>query len=350
MKPFLAVLGFGSALIAASHAQSSPAPFPAELSQKIQYVIVLYPENRSFDAVYGLFPGANGLAQAQLAQITQTDATGNPLPFLPQAKNGTADNRFPPGVVADRFGHPISELLAPAPNGSYLANSIFDINRFVGPEGVTGDMIHRFYTEQYQINRTGDPKNAGGAPMSKYAAWDDNPGLLMGYFDAQNFGEGLLAKKFVLCDNAFHSVFGGSFLNHQFLIAARSPVWPAKPAAPGAAPSAAGGTVFDSNGSPAVVNGSLSDGAITNDPRLPGFARSNSAATLNPGDYWAVNTLHPLFGPATAAVTSRLPLQTYDTIGDRLTADGISWAWFSGGWNAAKSGNADPLFQPKFRS
>jgi len=30
--------------------------------------------------------------------------------------------------------------------------------------------------------------------------------------------EGLLAQKYTLADNFFHAAFGGSFLNHQFLI------------------------------------------------------------------------------------------------------------------------------------
>jgi phospholipase C len=36
----------------------------------------------------------------------------------------------------------------------------------------------------------------------------------------------LLAQQYTLGDNFFHSAFGGSFLNHQFLIAATAPVFP----------------------------------------------------------------------------------------------------------------------------
>jgi phospholipase C len=75
----------------------------------------------------------------------------------------------------------------------------------------------------------GDPKNAGGGPMSKFTAWSDNPGLVTSYLNTRDLPEGRLARKYVLCDNAFHSAFGGSFLNHIWLIAARSPIWPAHP-------------------------------------------------------------------------------------------------------------------------
>ena len=54
------------------------------------------------------------------------------------------------------------------------------------------------------------------------------------------------------------------------------------------------------------------------------------------GDY-AVNTIQPPYqpyAPGTAA-TRRLPPQTAPTIGDRLSAKGIDWAWYSGGWSNA---------------
>ena len=35
---------------------------------KIDHIVVIYAENRSFDNLYGLFPGANGIANATPAQ------------------------------------------------------------------------------------------------------------------------------------------------------------------------------------------------------------------------------------------------------------------------------------------
>ena len=260
-------------------------------------------------------------------------------------------------------GGPDARFPLPCPTRRY------DLLPYVPFTSMQGDMVHRFYTEQYQINDPDgryrlNPKNAGGHVLSKFAAWSDNPGLVLTHYDAQNLGEGLLGKQFTICDNNFHSAFGGSFLNHQFLVAARAPVWPAAPTTPDAsAPPATGTnvTTFDANGYPAVLtNGTVSDGFLTADGDLPPFNMSNANQRLNPGDYWAVNTLRPLRGPAggfstaaTAAaaptsntpVTGRLPLQYHDTIGDRLTAAGINWAWYSGGWNNAKAGKADFLFQ-----
>jgi phospholipase C len=324
------------------------ATFPPFLAAKIQHVVVLYTENRSFDSVYGSFPGANGLSQAKAEQFEQTDKMGNVLAFLPQpflSDTTDPDVRFPPAASADRFGRDISDMVASPPNERSLANKYYDADRFAALDSVSGDMVHRFYTEQYQINRVADPKNAGGAPMSKFVTWSNNPGLVMGTYDVQGLGEARLAAEFVLCDNVFHSAFGGSFLNHFWLISARTPVWPSFASDPTNPSLPAARTVFDANGFPAEKDGRLLDRALTNDPKLQPFPRSNAKGSLKQTDYWAVNTLQPLNGPAEVPTQTRLPLQDFDTIGDRMNAGGVSWAWYAGGWDRAKAGNADPLFQ-----
>src|SRR3982750_3908803 len=50
---------------------------------RIENIVVIYAENRSFDHLYGLFPGAEGLAQATAEQKTQVDYDGKPLAHLP---------------------------------------------------------------------------------------------------------------------------------------------------------------------------------------------------------------------------------------------------------------------------
>ena len=66
---------------------------------------------------------------------------------------------------------------------------------------------------------------------------------------------------------------------------------------------------------------------------LPGAAR------LACGDY-AVNTMQPFAQPF-STFGAQLPAQTAPTIGDHLTAKGVDWAWYAGGWsNAAGDVNA----------
>ncbi|PYP08473.1 MAG: hypothetical protein DMD59_12120, partial [Gemmatimonadetes bacterium] len=50
---------------------------------RLQHLVVIYLENRSFDNLYGEFGGADGLSNAA-ATSTQVDATGTPFATLPQ--------------------------------------------------------------------------------------------------------------------------------------------------------------------------------------------------------------------------------------------------------------------------
>src|SRR6266576_1696374 len=63
---------------------------------KIKTIVVIYAENRSFDHLYGFFPGANGIANATVEQKTQLDHDGKPLPYLVVfAPDGKPNPRFP---------------------------------------------------------------------------------------------------------------------------------------------------------------------------------------------------------------------------------------------------------------
>ncbi len=157
------------------------------LRTNIKHVVVIYQENWSFDGLYGKFPGANGLSNAAPLRYQQIDKiTGAPLATLPQpTKDRKPDPSFPATLPVQPY-----DLL------TYM----------VQPSAQTGDLVHRFYQEQSQID---------GGKMDKFATWSDNPGLVLSYFDATNMPEGRLAAQYTLADNVFHSAFGGSFLNHQ---------------------------------------------------------------------------------------------------------------------------------------
>src|SRR5213594_4365418 len=52
---------------------------PDSRLNKIKHIVVIYQENWSFDSLYGLFPGANGLFQSPQQSLTQIDRlTGQP--------------------------------------------------------------------------------------------------------------------------------------------------------------------------------------------------------------------------------------------------------------------------------
>ena len=246
--------------------------------RKLDHIVVIYLENRSFDNLYGEFPGANGLAAATGAPL-QVDATGAPFSTLPV----TASSGLP----------------------ATLANTPFAIEQFNPATVPTIDLVHRFYQEQAQIDH---------GRMDKFALVSDAQGLVMGFYHTANLPLAAEARNYTLCDNFFHAAFGGSFLNHFWLISAQTPVFPGAPASAVAQLDASGNLVRD--------------GFVTPD----GYAINTA---------FSVNSPHP----ATVPAASLVPNQTFATIGDRLSAKGISWAWYSGGWNDALAGHAGPLFQ-----
>lgn len=254
---------------------------------RIEHVIVIYQENHSFDNLYGLFPGADGLANAGLAP-RQT------------ALDGTAYATLPP--VVDTTARPAArDLRFPAA----LANQPFDIGPFVPLEAKTGDLIHSYYRQQYQIN---------GGLMDRFARWSDAQALALGYYDTNALPLVRWAREYTLADRFFHAAFGGSYLNHIWLVSAATPRWPNAPA----------------------------DTVSIPFPDWPEYLQDKNVRP----DRYAVNTTQPFFPPYRETPDDhRLPPQTMAHIGNRLDAAGVSWAWYAGGWNDAMNGRPDPLFQ-----
>ena len=142
-----------------------------------------------------------------------------------------------------------------------------------------------------------------------------------------------LAKEFTLADHFHHAAFGGSFLNHFWLICACTPEFPSAPAKMIAALDPQTGFLARKGTSPkSALEGPpdwVGDGAVTPD----GFA---------------VNTVQPTYVPyAEKPLEERLPPQTLPTIGDRLSGKGISWAWYAGGWSDAVAGKIKPYTGPE---
>jgi acid phosphatase len=251
--------------------------------QRIQRFIIIVMENHSFDSLYGQFPGADGLlnAECEFSAPPQVDPYGETYVQLPK----------PPSV-----GDKVTPFDA-------LPNEPFPIAPLVPPSANIIDLVHRFYTEQAQIN--------AGA-MNKFAALSDAGSVTMGFYDTMKLPVPPIALDYTVCDRFFHSAFGGSFLNHMWLIGARSPFFPNPPSS-----WVESGTVEVTTPFPMVANV---------------FTGEDNVVTP---DGYAVNLLHSVNTPhGDGALETLLPSQTYPTIGDRLSAAGVSWAWYSGGWNA----------------
>ncbi len=337
--------GIGIAAISASGAAGAKHDDgSAKKLDRIQHIVVIYEENHSFDNLYGGWEGVNGRANADAARTNQiaqngllyscllqndVNLTSPPQPAdCTDTSTGTAfSSHFPNAPFPIETYIPKDARTCPqpgvfAPNG--LAPSPGNL-----PGGCTKDIVHRFYQEQYQLH---------GGKQDLYVTGSDAVGLSMGYYDTAKlpvyaYLHGHDHPHYVIADNFFQAAFGGSFLNHQWLIAAASPAWPGMPATQHA--------VVDSNGMPNNYPLYHATSAVA-DP--PGTIACGTAPVTLPnlacGDY-AVNTIQPLTQP-TSSNPTKLPAQTGKTIGDELSGAGVSWAWYSGGWSNANGDKGGP--------
>lgn len=323
---------------------------PGALPGGYTNLVVIYEENHSFDNLYGgwgrvggdAVNGATAPAVPQVAQdgtaygcLLQNDVnlTTPPQPNTCQdAGHGVAASNFTnQAFTIDDYIKPSDTTCAPegvfAPNGTLKGSGL--------PGGCTRDQVHRFYQEQYQLD---------GGKQDRYVTGSDAVGLTMGKYDTKalpiyQYLHSNDAPNYVLADNFFQGAFGGSFLNHQFLIAARAPVDTSAGAL------GAKSSVLDGNG---MVNkyplytptGAVVDGQLTQK-----CAAGGNDPVAACGDY-AVNTVQPSSTPSGSG--AKIPLiddTQYPNIGDRLSAAKVSWNWYAGGWDDAVAGHPGANFQ-----
>jgi phospholipase C len=309
-----AVLGVGFLVVGCSHAPQANAG--ADKLQRIGHVVVIYAENHSFDNLYGLFPGANGVSRATPEQMTQLDHDGKPLPEL---------------VV---FGHDGK----PDANFPRLPNRPFRIDAPPvdrPPTTLVPSPIHVYYHHKEQIN---------GGNNNMFAAMSNVGGWVMGYYDGSQFKLWQWARDYTLADNFFQAALGGSYLNHQWLICACTPEHANAPASMRVRLDAQG-RLEKMPGSPSAAVGAVQ-------------LYSRSGGQVTP-DGWSVNTSQPPYQPSGIAPAADGPLalanpkgnaqggepvppQTARTIGDTLSAKGVSWAWYAGAWKAALADGMQP--------
>lgn len=285
--------------------------------QSIDNIVVIYAENRSFDNLYGLFPGARGIADAladpqRYRQLDRDGAT--PLPRLPPA-----------------FGAgPAWDWIAALPNEPFLIPAAAGYK--------SPDLVHRFYNNQMQIH---------AGRNDQFAAWSDVGGLSMGYYDGSAMAMWKLARSYTLADNFFQGAFGGSFLNHFWLVCACTPPFPDPPTA----------RISSVDASGVRLNLAAASPASAVDGRPVYVADTNISPRLADGRHYAINTTQPAFQPsgiapalggdpllADPAGDARsgppLPPLTVKSVGDTLTAKRVDWKWYAGGWKQALADRA----------
>src|SRR3954449_13115188 len=260
--------------------------------QRIKHIVVVYEENHSFDNLYGGWEGVEGLTAADAAHTTQVDQNGRPFGCLLQNDVNLAPPALPAtctdGTIASAFSNApftIDRFIAPTdttcpPPGVFAPNGV--LKGSGEPGGCTRDLVHRFYQEQYQLN--------GGA-QNRYVTGSDAVGLTMGTYDTTKLPvyEYLHRRGhpgYVIADRFFQAAFGGSFLNHQWLVAARTPVWPGA-TSDGSADDLH--SLVDTNGMPTSYPLYTATTTDVRDRALTIPCGSPNADGLACGD-WAVNT------------------------------------------------------------
>ncbi|MCU1765147.1 MULTISPECIES: acid phosphatase [Pseudomonas] len=333
----VAVLGVGATLSACGQPGEpggkppverplSPAELDKALQAQVKNVVVLFAENRSFNNLFANFPGVEKpLSALKPEDFQQRDRDGNLLQKLPPIWGGIL--QVGPQTL-DGITYPVETQFQ-----ENLPNAPFALK---GPSGedlplglVTRDLWHVFYQNQMQIN---------GGKNDSFVAWADSGALTMGHYAQTRYSLRLwdVAREFVLCDNFFQGAFGGSFLNHQYLISAKVPFYP------------------DAANSVAKSQIATLQGDDPKGTRLKPLDKSPASAmdgapqfgpsALTPDGY-AVNTMAPPYWPtwirdperpdyAKPDLPSVLVPQTHEHIGDKLSKKNVDWAWYGGAWQA----------------
>ncbi|HEY1962718.1 MAG TPA: alkaline phosphatase family protein [Rhizomicrobium sp.] len=320
-----------------------------------RHIVIIYEENHSFDNLYGLWDNVNGdqvdglkyAKPAKTVQVQQDNTT--PYQCLLQDDVNLTSPPLPSTCTDSANGMTFN---------SDFVNAPFEIDNYIAPTdttcplpsqfapngvpegqgqpgGCTRDLVHRYYQEQYQLN---------GGKQNRYVTGSDAVGLSMGYYNTKQlpiyaYLHTAGAPHYVIADRFFQGAFGGSFLNHQFLVAAAAPVFSGAPNDAGAQDLH---SVVDQNGMPtsyplysSPLGGQAKDAQLTASCNPPA-GRPATPAGVTCGDY-AVNTIQPWFLPYAPGTADykRLPPITNPNIGDRLSEAGVKWAWYSGGWSNA---------------
>lgn len=326
---------------------------------KYRHLVVIYEENHSFDNLYGGWgtvrgqqvdglPSADQVHTTQVAQngdaygcLLQDDVNlASPTPLATtcvDTAHGVTASHFTndPFTIEDYIGP--TDRTCPAP-GVFAPNGVLKDSAGAEPGGCTRDLVHRFYQEQYQLD---------GGKQNRYVTGSDAVGLTMGHYTTRDlpiyeYLHSRRAPNYVIADRFFQGAFGGSFLNHQFLVSARAPTDTS--AGPGGA-NAGLHSVVDANGFPNASYPLYHPATTVKDAQLTQACGPDANPAVLCGDY-AVNTIQPSNAPFGSG--PHLPLiddTAYPNIGDRLSAANVSWNWYSGGWNDAAAGHPGPLFQ-----
>ncbi|MGH6991421.1 MAG: alkaline phosphatase family protein, partial [Stellaceae bacterium] len=210
------------------------APDPRQLREKIDHIVVIYQENRSFDHYFGAYQSPHGGA---VAGLLDSEGRVNPR-FTGQQKKlaGVPYTYLPVPHQIPGFAHALLEN-RPFPLAPYIPAG----------DNVPWDPMHHFYRMFAQIDHGKMDyfvalalkgkheffdKGHGADPVKMMLAESTPSGAVLGYYTRADLPDYYrLADEYVLFDHFFQAMSGGSTGNALYLVAARSAVWSKAPAA-----------------------------------------------------------------------------------------------------------------------
>jgi phospholipase C len=314
---------------------------------------------------------ANTFSFAQLHALSPVFVDHKDLKLLTTGATGltnhTADPSEPPS--------PSVEADTRIENFNRLPNTVFQITGPSVPyDSYTGDMVHRFFHMWQQsdcdvMNAT--PANPTGClndlyPFVGIARVDDSGSNSMGFYNVQKGDAPLfkrLADEYTMSDNYHQPVMGGTAVQHIMLGTADAIFWEHVDTLPAVPPT---NRVADPTPKSATNAGFKTDQRWTKcgDPTQPGITPimdylkslpwrpDLTKSNCEPNRYYMINNTRPGFlsngDINTAGITdgSAVPPSTLRTIGDALNEKKISWAYYGGGFDAARrfdNGSTDPF-------
>ncbi len=176
------------ALAPSEAARAAPSTSPVADLHRIQHVVIIMQENRSFDHYFGTYPGAEGIPR---------DATGVPTVCVPDPRMNQCVTPY----------HDANDRNAGGPHGAANARADIDGGKMDG-------FISQREAEQQRTCADPNDPNCGAAGT----AVD-----VMGYHDEREIPNyWTYARQFVLLDHLFQPDASWSLPSHLFLVSAWS--------------------------------------------------------------------------------------------------------------------------------
>ncbi|MDC8784678.1 alkaline phosphatase family protein [Roseateles koreensis] len=375
-------------VIAALATLPALAATAAPTTTPIKHLIVVIGENVTFDTLYGTYVPPRGQSIYNLVSqgIVKPDGTpaANYAKAVQSAANGSGQYALNPQRVA-----PLAKLPQPTMIGLYnpstlqpygaipdprfaalTANGPFQITKFASYNTGVGDPVHRFFQMWQQTGGSNEKLDLfawvastvgqGGATDGVTAASTGQGGELMGFFnmnqgDAPYFKQ--LAQNWALSDNYHQFIMGGTGANFFGIATGDAAVYKlnGQLAVPPANqienpdPQAQTANFYTNDG---YAGGSYVNCADLGQPGVAAVRAvldaTGRAHNCESGAYYLVNNYEPPYdingnAKTLGATTYVYPPQTVPTIGEALSARGVSWSWYTGGRDDADV-SSDALF------